>query len=350
MSWISDHYEKVALAGTLLAAVALGYTGLQTKSAVKKDFSDIPIGEGSDDPSVKDGDKVAIARSSYEMAQKWNKAEPDGRPVDLFTGVPLFVDKANPKKPVDLPKSADIHPPIPNKWWIEYRIDPGFGDSPKRDEDKDGFTNEEEYTAKTDPTDNRSHPSLIQKLVYLGDEAVKWVLRPSGFPDAQQPETNFEYSDTNRLKLKTPAAEPIKINGLFFAGDQAGSAKDRFKYLGFEVKQVMNDKIEAVEDITIIKVEDQKLNKKGMIYEFTANFRPADVGKFAKFDRKAKLSLEALEFNGQEFKVEELTDFALPKDTEVKNFRMMEVTPARIVVRETLKDGSTKLHEINKRP
>ncbi len=350
MSWISDHYEKAALAGTLLAAVALSYTGLNSKNAVEKDFDGGIAGEGSNDPSIKDGDKVALAKSSYEMVQKWNKAEPDGRPVDLFTGVPLFVDKANPKKPVDLPKSPDIHPPIPNQWWIENRIDPGFGDSPQRDEDKDGFSNEEEFTAKTDPTDNRSHPNLIQKLVYLGDESVRWVLRPSGFPDAQQPEANFEYSDSNRLKLKTPAAEPIKINGLFFAGDPAKDAKDRFKYLGFEVKRVMNDRIAAEEDITIIRVEDQKPNKKGMIYEIPANFRVANAGEFTKYDRKAKLSLEALGLGDQEFKVEELTDFGLPKDSEVKNFRMMEVTPTRIVVRETLKDGSTKLHEINKRP
>lgn len=350
MSWISDHYEKAALAGTLLVAVALCYTGLQSKNAVEEDFNEPIAGEGPDDPSVKDGDKVAIAKSSYEMAQKWNKAEPDGRPVDLLTGVPLFVDKDNLKKPVDLPKSPDIHPPIPNQWWIEHRIDPGFGDSPQRDEDKDGFTNEEEFTAKTDPTDNRSHPNLIQKLVYLGDESLKWVLRPSGFPAVEQPEANFEYSDSNRLKLRTPAADPIKVNGLFFTGDLAKDAKDRFKYLGFEVKRVRNDRIDADEDITIIRVEDQKPNKKGMIYEIPANFRVANAAEFTKYDRKAKLSLEALEFSGQEFKVEELTDFGLPENSEVKNLRMMEVTPNRIVVRETLKDGSTKLHEINKRP
>ena len=210
MSWISDHYEKAALAGTLLIAVALGYTGLQSKNAVKTDFDRVPKGEGPDDPSIKNGDKVAIAKSSYQMNQKWNKAEPDGRPVDLFTGVPLFVDKANPKKPVDLPKSPDIHPPIPNQWWIENRIDPGYGDSPQRDEDKDGFTNQEEFTAKTNPTDDRSHPNLIQKLVYLGDESVKWLLRPSGSPEAQQPEVNFEYNDTKRVRAKTPAAEDRK--------------------------------------------------------------------------------------------------------------------------------------------
>ncbi len=350
MSWISDHYEKAALAGTLLVAVALGYTGLQSKNAVEKDFADVPKGDGPNDPSIKNGDKVAIAKSSYQINQKWNKAEPDGRPMDLFTGVPLFVDKANPKKPVDLPKSADVHPPIPNQWWIDNRIDPGFGDSPQRDEDKDGFTNEEEFIAKTNPTDNRSHPNLIQKLTYLGDDSVKWVLRPSGDPTDQQPEVSFEYSDTKRVRARTPAAEPIKKDGLFFADDAAKDAKNRFKYLGFEIKVEKNDRLDEVVQIKIIKVEDQKPNKKGTIYEFPVSFRQTDQGKFAQYDRTAKLSLDALGLSGQEFKVEEYTDFGLPKDSEVKNFRLMEVTPNRIVVRETLEDKSTKLHEINKRP
>lgn len=350
MSWISDHYEKAAVAGTLLVAVALGYSGLQSMGSVEGDFSSVPEGKGPDDPSVKDGDKVATAKSSLQIKQQWTQDEINGRKVDLFTGVQLFVKKDNKEKPVDLPSSADVHPPIPNEWWLEYRIDPGFADSPSRDEDEDGFTNLEEFTAKTDPTDKRSHPNLIQKLAYLGDESVKWVLRPSGFPNEQEPAMNFEYSDANRVRVKTPAAEPIKPNGTFFADDAAKGAKERFKYLGFEKKVVRDERIEADTEIDIIKVQDLKPNKAGTIYEFPANFRTAEVGKFAKFDRTAKFSLEALGFNSQEFKVEEFTDFSLPQGAEKKNYRLMEVHSDRIVIRETLEDGTHQLHQITKRP
>jgi hypothetical protein len=355
MSWISDNYEKAAVAGTLIVAVALGYTGLKMKNAVEKDFPDKPIGRGSNNAAIKDGDKVALANSSFQIDQRWVQAEDgDGRPVDLFTGVPLFVGKdkdgKRSKKTVDLPKSDDVHAPIPNKWWLEHRIDPGFGDSPQRDEDSDGFTNLEEFEANTDPNDSTKHPNLILKLAYLGDESVKWVLRPYGFPAPGAPEMNFEYSDTKRVRVKTPAADPIKPNVVFFANDEAGGAKGRFKYLGFEVKQELDPRVDAMANIDIVKVEDLMPNKKGMIYEIPANFRTADAHKHTKFDRTAKLSLEALGFGGLEFKVEELTDFALPKDAEIKRFRLMEVSPTRIMVRETLEDGTTKLHEINKRP
>ncbi|MES2982406.1 MAG: Amuc_1099 family pilus-like system protein [Verrucomicrobiota bacterium] len=346
MSWISANYEKAAVAGAILVAAALGYSGLQSKNAVEVDFKEVPEGRGNDDPSVKDGDKVATAKSSLQIKQQWTQGEVDGRPVDLFTGVPLFVRKDS-KTPVDLPKSSDIHPPVTNQWWMDNRIDPGFGDSPQRDEDNDGFTNLEEFNAKTDPTDNRSHPNLIQKLAFVKSESVEWVLRPNGFPDAAQPTLNFEYNDTNKNAARNDAGNPIKVNDLFFS---EGVVKDRFKLLGFDMKKVKDDRIDAEVEEIIIRIEDLKPNKKGTIYEIPANFRRADARKFSKFDHTAVLSLEALGFNGQEFKVEELTDFALPAGSEKKRYRLMEVHSDRIVVRETLEDGKTQNHEISKRP
>lgn len=347
MSWISDNYEKAALAGSLVVAVALGYSGLQSKTAVEKDFDAKVIGQGPNDASIKDGDKVATAISSLQIKQQWTKVEINSRPVDLFTGVPLFVDKNNLKLPVDLPNSPDIHSPIPNQWWIDSRIDPGFGDSPQRDEDGDGFTNLEEFNSKTDPADNRSHPDLIQKLVYVSNESIEWVLRPSGYPSATDPRMNFEYNDTKKKRNKTDAAAQIDKGGLFFLEDDA---KGRFKYLGFEIKQEKDQRIDVVSEITIIKIEDLKSNKKGLIYEIPANFRRADNRKFSKFDRTAILSLEALGLNGQEFKVEEHTDFALPEADENKRYRLMEVNLDKIVVRETLEDGTIQLHEVPLKP
>lgn len=58
--------------------------------------------------------------------------------------------------------------------------------------------------------------------------------------------------------------------------------------------------------------------------------------------------MEAIGLNGKEFKVEELTDFALPEADENKRFRLMEVKPDKIVVRETFADGTTKMHEFPK--
>lgn len=343
MSWISENYEKAAVGGAAVVAIGLGFIGWQNLNAVEEDFSATPSGGGNEDAAVKGSDRVATAKSSFQLERDWPKGMIDGRPVDLFTGVPLFVNKNDPNNPVDLPKSADVHPPIPNQWWIDNRIDPGFGDSPERDEDEDGFSNLEEFIAKTDPTDNRSYPSLITKLSYVGDESTEWVLRP-GFQAAEGAFT-FEYNDTAGRRNRVGAAEPVKIGELFFA---EAPIKERFKHLGSEVRTEMNEAIQAEVEVTIVSVEDQKPNKKGMVYEIPAQFRKADAREFSYFDRTAVLSLDALGMAGQEFKVEEFTEFSLPPDDASKRFKLTEVTPERIVVEETLEGGETQSFEILK--
>lgn len=342
MSWISENYEKAALGGAAVVALGLGIFGWQNLTSVEEDFGSEAKGVGPNDPSVKSADQVSTAYSHFDIKREWVQGEDDGRPVDLFTGVPLFVNK-NSESPVDLLKGEAVHPPIPNQWWLENRIDPGFGDSPERDADEDGFSNLEEFTAKTDPGDKRDYPNPISKLSYVGDESVQWVLRP-GFPSDDGSFT-FEYRDTAGKRNKVSAANPIPQGKLFFA---ELPVKDRFKLLGSEVRPVMNEQIGAEVDKTFVQIEDQKENKKGMKYEIPSQFRWADADDFSYYDRTAILTLDALGIAGQEFKVEELTTFALPPGTKAMRFRVAEVTPEFIVVEEKLEDGQTKTHRINK--
>lgn len=343
MSWISENYEKTALAGAAVIAIGLSYFGWQNLSAVEEDFSSRPRGGGNEVATIKDSDRVTTAKSSFEIDRSWIQGETEGRPVDLFIGVPLFVNKNNLNQPVDLPRSADVHPPIPNQWWIEHRIDPGFGDSPQRDEDEDGFSNLEEFNAKTDPTDKRSYPSLIHKLKYVTEESLQWVLRP-GYASEDGGFT-FVYDDGNGNQIKTGAANPVPKDGLFFSQDPA---KGRFKYLGFEKIEQMNERIQSKVAVTMVKVEDMKPNKKGLVYEIPAQFKKANAREFSKFDRTAVFSLEALGLDGQEFKVEEFTAFALPQDADSKRYKLVKVTPESVEIQETLEDGTTQSYEIIK--
>jgi len=344
MSWISENYEKAAVGAAVLAAAGLAYLGWSKLGSVDLDFGSAAKGPtpGQKDPAVKTAGSVAQTKSSFQLKREWIKGEDDGRSVDLFTGVALFVNKNDLKKPVDLIKGADVHPGIPNSWWLEHRIDPGFGDAPLRDEDEDGFSNQEEFTAKTDPTDPKAFPPLITKLTFIGAESVQWVLRP-GF-EAQGGSFTFTYGDgkaTNRVG----AANPVPPGGIFF---ENGAAAGRFKLLGSEKRKVMNEAIQAEEEVTFVKVEDQKPNKKGTVYEIPASFRTAEQRKYAHFDRTAVLSLEALGLAGQEFRIEENTAFALPPTDGKKPYKMKEVTPERIVIEFTGEDGKVQTYEILK--
>ncbi|MFK7851237.1 MAG: Amuc_1099 family pilus-like system protein [Akkermansiaceae bacterium] len=343
MSWISENYEKASLGGAAVITVALGFFGWQNLGSVEEDFGSQAVGIGSDDPTVKGSDKVSTASSKFTIKREWVQGDDDGRPVDIFTGVPLFVNKKDLGNPVDLPESEPVHPPIPNNWWIENRIDPGFGDSPQRDSDGDGFSNLDEFLAETDPGDVRKYPSLATKIAYEGDESVQWVLRP-GFPTADGAFT-FEYSDTAGRRNKAGATSPVPPGESFFIEDPM---KGRFKLLGAEDRNVMNEQIGAEVKVTFVKIEDQKPNKRGMKYEIPSQFRRSDAGKFSNYDRTAVITLEALGISGQEIKVEEFTTFALPPTAAEKRFRMLEVTPEFIMIEEKLEDGQTKSHKILK--
>jgi len=343
MSWISENYEKAALGAAAVVALGLGFFGWQNLTSVEEEFSSKSKGRGVDNAMVKDADMVSTAKSSFDLDREWVKGEMRDRPVDLFTGVPLFVNKNDLNNPVDLPESEAVHDPIPNQWWIDNRIDPGFGDSPQRDADEDGFSNLEEFIAETNPNDIRKYPSLIAKLSYIGDESIRWVLRP-GFNDGNGSFT-FEYDDTAGRRNRIAAANPIPIGGLFFTDEPI---KERFKLLGSEQKMEMNEKIGVKVEVTIVNVEDQKPNKKGTVYRIPSQFKKAMAREFSYFDRTAIISLEALGLAGEQFKVEELTEFALPPDAEEKRYKMIEVTPDHIVIEEMLDDGETRTHQIKK--
>ncbi|MES2658404.1 MAG: Amuc_1099 family pilus-like system protein [Verrucomicrobiota bacterium] len=345
MSWFSKNYEKAALGGAVAVALGLAYLGWSKYAGVEDAFAIVLKGDGNSNAAVREADLIPKVLQSLKLDRTWEQAVTDDRPVDLFTGIPLFVSSAAPEKPIDpLEKGgAPVHPPIPNIWWIENRLDPGFADSPSRDPDSDGFSNVEEYEAKTDPNSSKSVPSLVAKLMYVRDESLAWVIRPSFGGDGGT--FPFTYEDSKKGVNKTGAANMIAPGELFFA---AGVMQNRFKLLGSEVRKVMNPRTKAEGDVTIVRIEDQKPNKKGAIYEFPAPLSEQLKGDHVKYDRTAIFSLEALGLNGKEQKVEENTTFGLPFDSPKKDYLLKTVTPAMVTIEYTDADGQKKTLEITK--
>lgn len=343
MSWLSKNYEKAALGGAAVIALGLATLGWLKVNKVDQDFATELKGSGNDNPAVKDADLVAKASASLGNKRKWDQADDKGRPVDLFTGIPLFVSKAEPTKAVDLVGGDPVHPPIPNQWWLQYRLDPGFGDSPMRDPDGDGFSNLEEFNAKTDPTNSSEFPALVDKLLYQGDESIQWILKPGFDSDGG---FGFSYRDNKGGAGKIAAGGVVKPNETFFAD---GVAKGRFKLLGFEERIIKNPKTNSEQPFKFVRVEDQKANKGKKIYELKQNFRDEEIPTYSQYDRTAVLKLDALDQGGTEFKVEENTTFGLPVTSEKKDYLLKSVTPEKIEVEYTAPDGSKKTIEIPKR-
>jgi len=344
MSWLEKNYEKAAIGGAAIVALGLVFMGWSSLNGIKEEFGAPLSGRGNNDPAVKDASLIDKAKSSMQLDRSITPADDNGRPVDLFVGVPLFVSKSDPTKPVDPYKGEPIHDPIPNTWWIDNKLDPGFADAPQRDPDKDGFNNLEEFTNKTDPNDPQSYPSLITKLKYVKDESILWVLRP-GFPSDGG--FTFKYEDNRKSENqnKTDPAVMITDGTLFFDKEPA---KNRFKLLGSEQRKEFDKKTNSDKEFTIVKIEDQRPNKKGTVYEIPAPLSEERKMEHVKYDRTAVFSLEAIGLSGKEFKVEEGTSFALPPSATEKKYFTKEVTPDAVVIEYTDADGTKKTSKISK--
>jgi hypothetical protein len=342
MSWFSKNYEKAALGGATALALGLAYLGWAKLSGVEQDFDVNLRGAGNNNSAVAGADLIPKALQSMKLDRTWQQALDGERPVDLFTGIALFIKSSEPEKPVDLLEGDPVHPPIPNTWWLEHRLDPGFGDSPNRDPDDDGFSNLEEFTAKTNPNNGKSHPPPIAKLMYQKDESLAWALRPGYGSEGAFP---FTYSDAKRQTNRVPAGEMVKPGGLFFP---KGPMAERFKLLGSEPRKEVNRNINLEMEVTYVRIEDQKPNKAGTVYEIPAPLAEARLNEFRQFDRTAILSLEALGMKGKEFSVEENTAFALPPGSANKDYLLKTVTPESVTIEYTDSQGARKTVEISK--
>ena len=334
MSWLSSHYDKALLGGGAVITLGLLYFGWSQLQDANGDFSDKPRGEGELNAAVEGAERIAVATQSMALDHGWKQAEFDGRPVNLFTGIALFIKRDTAGQAIDLLKDDPVHPGIENSFWLDYRVDPGFADSPQRDEDGDGFSNLEEYRDQTDPTDATDHPPLIKKLLFVQDESVSWLLKP-GFL-GQNGDMPMTYEDTRGFKNKAGAATPVKPGELFFAN---GAVQGRFKYLGHVKRQWVNPAINIEETVTYAQVEDQKDNKAGAKYEIPAPLKDRDRPDHIQHDRSAVLELKALGQGGKTMVIEENTRFALPADAQNKEYLLKSVSPEKIVVEYPGPDG-----------
>ena len=304
MSWISDNYEKVGLGGSVVVAIALGAALFKNMGSVEESFNRDSV-KRNDDVSVPGLDLINQVKQSLTTVQPLTQPEENGRKVDVMTGVPLFAKRGDLMNPVDLGLDAvAVHSPIPNSWWLENGIDPGYSDSPDRDPDEDGFSNREEFVAKTDPNEFKSHPDPVTKLQLRSVKTTQYFLKPSGFGGGK-----FKFKLLNtRGSERNMMNDPVVKDGVILFKDAL--MKDRFKFKGLEEMEVKKSGI--TQKVRIWVIEDLKPNKIGTEYRFNKSGKRVGDGPSGIIDSTAELALQALREGGNPFKIEENTRFSLP--------------------------------------
>ncbi len=347
MSKLPKNFEKTLLGVAGVAAVGFAALGFMKSSGVAEDFPPPPAGSPKNDVGVPEAEATAAAISSLKLNRVLEPSpDANGNPIDQFVGIRLFADKNNPNEPVDIRGGDPVHPPIPNKWWIETGADPTYANSPARDDDKDGFSNLEEFEAKTSPTNAKSVPALINKLAYLKDESVQWYVQ-FGFESEGKWAPKLLGRDPAKKDFdnKISALEMIQPGDTFF---KDGAMAGRFKFTGIIEKEVTSERTKLTQMVRFAQYEDLKENKKGEKYESQYGLPNAQIDASSYYDRTAVLELQAIGYEGQEFKVEERTAFAIPPDAPEKNYMLKKVTPESIEVEYKDASGATQTQEIKK--
>lgn len=332
MSWISNNYEKAAIGGAAVVALAFAAIVVKNKGAIEE-IAVLPTPKENNDTSVLGLLSIEGTRASLSDDHVITQYDLKGRKVNLLTGVALFAKKDDTEKLVDLLNSPAVHKGIENTWWLKYDMDTGVSDAPDQDPDEDGFTNREEYTAGTNPVDKKSYPELLEKLMAKGVRTTEVHVRAQNFGGEK---FTFKLQTKRGATVNSMAAKPIVAGQDIVFVRQL--MQNRFKFLKHEKINMVKGGIR--QDVSEWTLVDKQPNKKGVEYKIDRRGNPGI------FDSTIKLELNALKEKGKPFEVAENTTFALPFDEKAKVkpylLKMVDLVKKNVEIEYTDKDGNKK--------
>ena len=163
---------KALITGAVLgfAAAGLGvYTYMDRVEAPETNISSTKSGTSLTAEADMVMESLKRDRTVVDVAPEGAKINGQPRLAPLFFSTELWqvtLDDQQKNTVIDIydPAAPNIHGEIPNTWFIANNISDALGRSDGKvlDSDEDGFTNEEEYYAKTCPSAANSYPDLVQ--------------------------------------------------------------------------------------------------------------------------------------------------------------------------------------------
>ena len=200
---------------------------------------------------------------------------------------------------------------LPDEWEKRYGFNANDASDGEKDKDGDGFTNLEEYKAKTDPTDPKDHPDYLDSLKVV--LPLKQTYLPFVFTKATQVPGGW------RCEFFDPKKKGVGSTGRFTAkvGEElAGSGYVVDKY---ETKSEKREKKGMkgmffnvdVSEVTLKRKSDGKLVK--LVISLGKKFVPVavDVQATLVYERGATKTLDVvagseIDLNGTKYRVKEI--------------------------------------------
>jgi len=172
MTWLENNYEKVVMGVAALAAVGVGYSIVSGDPSVRAPKPANPI----NDTQIAEREQIPVVNGKYAGNYEIKPISFKDIEVRSFVSYPLYSVKGTPGIQA-LTDDYEIHPGMKLEWWKKYGLDDyKLKGAPEMDSDGDGFTNEEEFDASTDPTNDKEFPNLIAKLLAKDSKSIPYRL------------------------------------------------------------------------------------------------------------------------------------------------------------------------------
>lgn len=264
MDWIKKHYDQFAL--SLLALLLLAFSVMLILRA--RNFGS---GFAAATATAIPRDKVPpvslelieAAKEALKTPPQWNEADSHIKAANeekkrgsLFVSDLYVIGKdGTPQKPSreSFWKDSLTEQPIKNIWFMDNRLPLLDRSVPLQDPDKDGFPNEDEWRAGTDPNNKDSHPAYVTKLFVKQFIRVPFRLLFNAYDGDPTTDKIDKFAfQLNTIDLRQPS-EFLKI------GDTVKNTK--FKLDKFEYKTQLNPKTgeqEDVSELTIVNIETKE--------------------------------------------------------------------------------------------
>lgn len=128
------------------------------------------------------------------------------------------------------------HDGLPNEWEKKYGLNPNDPADAAKDSDGDGFTNLEEFEAKTDPTDPESHPDYLNFVSVSG--ALKEMKLPFYFNTYNPIPGGYRFTFWLLVKTSKFSGNKVsaKLNEDVMDSDSPKAKSTGWKVIGFEKK------------------------------------------------------------------------------------------------------------------
>jgi len=350
MANLSESYDKVSLVLSIVIAAVVMALILMARGNIEQDFPPPSNDKGTEAPE--NPKQKFYAETTSEIGGQFTLGGPvteKGRAIELTVGTPLFLNPTGEEIDLGDETYPMVHDPIPNQWWLDHRIDPGWSNSPGLDQDGDGFSNGEEFTGETDPNDPNSFPALITKLqcVELNKRAFRLTYSSDSTIGPIKPTDTFKFNHEEIVGGRSVRTGSENIP--FGKGNDSnlfskGGAQMRYELKEVEQREFENPNTGIVQKANFAVIEDVAGAKKGDILEIKKGSRNGVILR----DYTAVLALAAIGQQAVTLKVEERSSFSLPLDPDAaeKPFKFTGVSDAGAVIIEWQEDGETKTMEV----